>query len=369
MTKPRYGPRYGPELGTNPRSVVGHCQKVVRRGRPQFSLCAVKIVGALALIALAGLPPKAVAEIAPKAAPTQAVAQHQLKSNIVTRGEMVVLGDLFTNAGPAAEIAVVTAPKPGESVYVKTSVIEDSAEAGGMEWRSPPGISRVLVTREGTPVPLNTIIEAVREEFHRRDPEDSFKIDIKSEKATLYVPLGADPTVVVEGLDHEIRNSNFTARLYLPGAIPGDQRVKLPGQARIMREIPVLAHHVAVGDVITEDDLRWIEMAADRMGQGVIHGAYEIIGQSPRRSIKPGKPVRFRDVQKPLLVTKGSLIKVIVQTPYMQISTTGKAMDSGAHGDAIRIQNTTSRQIVQAVVEARNRAYVPTASGFSKAIQ
>lgn len=361
--------RFGHRSGTNSRSVVRHCLDVVRRGRIRSSLCAFKIVGTLALIALVALPTKVVAEIPPVASPSQAVSEHQLKSNILTPSEMVVLGDFFENAGPAAEVVVISAPKPGESLYVKTSLIEDAAEAGGMEWRSPRGISRVLVTRAGTPVPLNTIIKAVREEFHRRDPDDSFKIDIKSDKATLYVPLGADPSVVVEGLDHEIRNSKFTARLYLPGAIPGDQRVKLPGQARIIRELPVLAHRVPVGEVITEDDLQWIEMAADRMGQGIIQGAYDIIGQSPRRTIKPGKPVRFRDVQKPLLVTKGSLIKVIVQTPYMQLSTTGKAMDSGAHGDAIRIQNTTSRQIVQAVVEARNRAYVPTAPEFLRAIQ
>lgn len=306
-----------------------------------------KFVGALALIALAGIHSKA-------------IAGPQLKLNPITQGDMVVIGDLFTDAGPAATAAAFSAPKPGESVYVDTANIVAAARANGIEWQPPESISRVLVTREGTPVPTGEIIEAVRDEFVRRGIDDTLEIEVNPKKSTFYVPVDAGTNVIVEGLDHEVRNGGFVARLYIPGALPGDQRVKVPGRVVVIKEIPVFAHRVAVGDAIAETDLRWIEIATTKMGRGVVQEAHELIGQSPRRSIRPGMPIRYRDVQKPLMVAKGKLIKVIVQTPFMHLSTIGKAMDSGAMGDTIRVLNSESHQIVMAIVDAHNRAYIPT---------
>lgn len=344
-------------------SALGTTSGQFRRRVTRFTFAFLKFVCALTLIALAGIHTKAFAQ--PQLNPVtrgdiQPQPQLQLKLNPVTRGDMVVIGDLFRNAGPAALFPAFSAPKPGQSVYVDTANVAAAAAASGFEWQPPKSISRILVTREGTPVPINDIIEAVRDEFVRRGIDDPLEIEIRPRKSTFYVPVGAETDVIVEGLNHEIRNGGFVARLYIPGALPGDQRVKVPGRVRVIKEIPVLARRVAVGDKITELDLRWIEIATNKMGRGVIQEAHELIGQSPRRSLRPGMPIRYRDVQKPRMVTKGKLIKLIVQTPFMHISTTGKAMDSGALGDTIRVQNSDSRQIVMAIVDAHNRAYIPT---------
>lgn len=315
--------------------------------RARAARMALGFVAVTALMAAAGIDNKAVAEA-------------HLRLNTVARGEMVLLSDLFENPGPAALAAAFSAPLPGQSAYVDLARVAAAADANGIQWQRPPGVTRVMVTREGTPIPAAAISAAIREEFRRRDPQINLELAINPRKTALFVPYGGDTTVIVEGLDHETRNGNFHARLFLPGAVPGSQRIRVPGRARIIKEIPVLSRRVPIGEEIAEEDLKWIEISTDRMGRGVVEDAGDLLGQSPKRSIKPGVPIRFRDIQKPLLVRKGSLVKLVVQTPFMHISTTGKALDSGAAGDTIRILNTSSKQVVQAVVDARNRALVLT---------
>lgn len=306
-----------------------------------------RFLAALAVIALAGFR-------------AEASAEPQLRAAVAAQGEMVTLGDLFTEAGPVASTPVLTAPRPGKNTYISAAQIAASVRAQGLNWRIPENITRVLISRNGTQVPVRSLVEAVEDELRRRDIGDNFVVEINSRKTSLFVPLGGDTTVVVEGLDRDSETGSFVARVYLPGAEPGDQRINVPGRVRVVVEVPVLSRRVSTGEEITEDDIAWIELAENKLGRGLVRHSRDLIGQSPRRRIRTGAPIRFRDIQRPLLISKGTLVNMVVQTPFMILSTTGKALDSGAAGDTVRVQNTQSRQIVQAIVDARDRVRIPT---------
>jgi flagellar basal body P-ring formation protein FlgA len=337
---------------TNPRmtlpALIGMGPRLRRRNRAAASAKFVlRFLAVLAVIALAGY--RAEASVGP-----------QLRGTVAAQGEMITLGDLFTEAGPAASTPVLSAPRPGKSTYVSAAQIAASVRGQGLNWRIPENITRVLVSRDGTQIPLQSLVEAVEDELRRRDIGDNFLVEINSRKTNLFVPLDGDTTVVIEGLDRDSESGTFSARVYLPGAEPGDRRVKVPGRVRVVVEVPVLSRRVPIGEEITEDDIAWIELAENKLARGLVQYPRDLIGQSPRRRIKTGTPIRFRDIQRPLLISKGTLVNMVVQTPFMLLSTTGKALDSGAAGDTVRVQNTESRQIVQAVVDARDRVRIPT---------
>jgi flagella basal body P-ring formation protein FlgA len=308
---------------------------------------AVKFLMAFAIIALAGLR-------------AEAKTEPQLRTTAAAQGEMITLGDLFAGAGADASTPFIASPRPGKSIYVDTAQIVTVLRSQGLQWRLPRGVTRVLVSRESSRIPAQSVIQAIEDELRRREAGSDFEIEINARKTELFVPLHGDTTVVIEGLDRDVESGSFMARVYLPGASPGDRRVQISGRLRIITEVPVLLHRVSIGDEITESDLGWVEIAEGRMSKGVVQDPRDLIGLSPRRRIQPNKPVRFRDVQKPLLIAKGKLVNMIVQTPFMRLSTTGKALDSGAYGDTVRVQNTSSRQVIQAVVDARDTVRVLT---------
>jgi flagella basal body P-ring formation protein FlgA len=91
-------------------------------------------------------------------------------------------------------------------------------------------------------------------------------------------------------------------------------RTVLSGSAHRYVEIPVLANRVEVGAIIGEPDFEWIEQRADKVRRNVVTDSSELVGLSARRRIRVGEPIRARDVQRPIVIAKGDLVTLVMQT-------------------------------------------------------
>lgn len=76
------------------------------------------------------------------------------------------------------------------------------------------------------------------------------------------------------------------------------------------------------------------------------------------RGLRAGHPVFARDVERPVLVTKDSLVTLVLQASHMRLTARGKALDQGSHGDVIRIVNEQSKQVVEGTVIGAGQAAV-----------
>ena len=61
----------------------------------------------------------------------------------------VTLGDLFENAGRAAEVPVSRAPTPGGTVILDPVKLQQIAAANGLTWTNPQGYTRLVVKDAG----------------------------------------------------------------------------------------------------------------------------------------------------------------------------------------------------------------------------
>ena len=66
--------------------------------------------------------------------------------------------------------------------------------------------------------------------------------------------------------------------------------------------------------------------------------------------------MRAGDVQMPILVHKGDLVIIVLNTPSLQLTAQGKALEDGAMGAAIRVANTQSGRVIDAVVAGPNHS-------------
>lgn len=63
-----------------------------------------------------------------------------------------------------------------------------------------------------------------------------------------------------------------------------------------------------------------------------------------KRNLREGKMISDKDVGKIVLIKKGSVVNLIYQTPYMQITAKAEALEDGCRGDRIEIRNTKSKK-------------------------
>jgi flagellar basal body P-ring formation protein FlgA len=117
-----------------------------------------------------------------------------------------------------------------------------------------------------------------------------------------------------------------------------------------MVELPVLVRYVPPGQTIEADDVSMVEVPVGRLVQAVAAETTDLIGMTPRRAVRPGQPVRLADIHPPVVVRKGELVTIVIETAAMRLTAQGRANDDGAQGQAIRVSNTRSGKVLDAVV-------------------
>jgi flagella basal body P-ring formation protein FlgA len=133
--------------------------------------------------------------------------------------------------------------------------------------------------------------------------------------------------------------------------------------------VPVLARPFERGEVIGDADISWIKMRIDSMSRQVLSDPKQIVGLTTRRPLRSGVPLITADVERPAVVTKGSLVVMSYKIPGMTLTDSGRAQQSGAIGDTISVVNERSHRTVQAVVVAANTVELAPASLAAASVQ
>jgi flagellar basal body P-ring formation protein FlgA len=86
----------------------------------------------------------------------QSMAFPSLKANPVARGAQITLGDIFNNAGPAANTALARAPGPGQRVVFGAPSLQSRANAAGLRWPNSEGVREVVISGGARTAPAYT---------------------------------------------------------------------------------------------------------------------------------------------------------------------------------------------------------------------
>lgn len=261
----------------------------------------------------------------------------------------VRLGDLFPEAGDKADIAVAYAPAPGSRVVYDVKSLAAIARANGIQWQARSWFDRVVIERPGIAIGDTEIMAAVRNELAKRRLDSKADIELATRGVSLQIPADASTALDLQNFQLDDRSGQFTSKLVLPAA-DGTQSITVSGRIYRTVDVPILNHRVATGDVVGREDIQWQTARAETVARNVILDPDKIIGKEAIRPLPADQPVRTGDVRPPVLVTKGSLVTMIVQSPTMTLTSKGKAMENGAMGEAVRIQNTQSKVVVEGEV-------------------
>jgi len=129
-----------------------------------------------------------------------------------------------------------------------------------------------------------------------------------------------------------------------------------------MADLPVPRRRMLPGDVVTAGDLEWTRLRAAQARGEVVRTMREAVGQALRRPLQPGQPIQLADLGRPVVVQKGTPMLIELNSPGIQLTAQGVAMEPGGLGDRVHILNPLSRVVVEADVTGPGRARVVPSS-------
>ena len=283
-----------------------------------------------------------------------------LNGRVLVNSDLVLLGDIFSGAGDKAEIPVAYAPAPGKRAIFDARWLSRVARAHGLKWR-PAGIrDQTIVKRESFVIGREEIEDAILAALIDRGAEPGLNVELSNRMLRLHVAGDATATIAVEDAVYEPRTKRFTATIVAPADDPSAKRIRVTGRLNKVSDVPVLARRVMSGEIIGEGDIKWIKVRSARLQRDIILDAGDLVGKSPKRGLRAGRPVRASEVRRPLLVSKSSLVTIVLQAPSMVLTSRGRALEQGSNGDIIRVVNTHSNTVIEAQIIGHGRVRVRT---------
>lgn len=301
-------------------------------------------------------------------ATTSPVVAATLKPAGTVAADQVRLGDLFDGLSPEQAQRVVTgAPAPGATLTLDAGTLGRIASSHGVSWRPIGPYDTVQLRRDSVEIGADQLRDSLRAALVEQGAAASIDVQLDNRSLSLFLPVGSDVSVRVEKLAYDPVRGRLTADLVTPATGPEQQRQSVTARAIDMVELPVLNRRLAPGEMIGEADLTYITMPRDRLAAGAIIDSADLVGKSTRRAVVANQPVNGRDVREPVIVEKGTLVTIVLQSGAMMLSSQGKALADGSAGELVRIVNTSSGRVIEATVAGPNLVTVRPVSQIAAA--
>lgn len=283
-----------------------------------------------------------------------------LRDKAVIDARDVRLSDLFSGVPASKDAAIMPAPEIGQRVRLSSKRLSGYAARHDLDWDANSGRAEIAVTRAAHRIGHQQIEDTVVDALRREGVSAALTITLRDDDLELVVPTTADPTLRVEDLTYRQRSHRFTARVVAPARGEPEAREVVTGKAVEILELPVPNRRINRGEIIRERDLDWVTRPADELRRRHVEDVSEVVGKAAQRTLRADAPIRVGAVAKPIVVEDGALVTIKLKNTNMSLTARGEALEDGAVGDTIRVENTASQQTVTGVVDQSGAVVVET---------
>ena len=261
----------------------------------------------------------------------------------------VHLADLFEDLGSTPDRLLGRAPSPGEKIVVEAPQLAAIARDFGVDWRPSTGAERSILQRRGQTIAASLIHDCLLAALRQAGAPADGDVLMPTFDPPI-VGAGTTPSLEATQLSFDSESGRFTTLLVVQDGEGDAPSLRLSGQVVSMRDAATLTRHLAIGAIVTAADVR-----ATRVRTATLHGATPLlasqaVGLSIKHDLAPGRPLMPGDLARPDMVMRGATVRMTLDTGGLALSAMGTAMEAGAIGDHIRVQNPSSHAVVIGVV-------------------
>jgi len=282
-----------------------------------------------------------------------------LKGEAELNRAVVRLSDVFSGVPKEIDRDIAQAPAPGKQVVYDVNVLTRLAQKYRLEWEPQGSADHVLIKTASTHITADAIREAVIRKVKASNPAEQkgAEIDVSFDNRTLDVNLPADQSAdfTLNNFDYDVLNKRFHADLFA-----GGYTIPVNGRVTVKHSVPVLVRRTAGGTTLSAADIDWMLVPEDRINISVVTEADQLIGRELRRDTEGDELLHTQDVMQPRLVVRGSLVTMKIETPLLQVTAQGKALQDGVMGDIVRVTNTQSNRTIEGTVTGTGTVTINT---------
>lgn len=270
----------------------------------------------------------------------------ELRQHSAVSSDVVTLGDIFSDLESAADTVIMRAPKPGKNLVLSTAKLVQVAKAKGIAWTPQFGDETLLVERLSNIIGREEIHAALEESLALDGFGENYEIELSSRIQPIHVALGGSAEVDVISFDSDFRRTRFSATIAAPAGDPTAPRMRISGRIYRTELLPVVIRRIDGGETIGEADGAWRRVRVSTIRSGTVESMEQLIGMNARRPLRAEMAVRRADLRTPVLIPKGSSVKMVYRNGGLLLVALGRAVEDGAAGQEMRIMNLKSKAVV-----------------------
>lgn len=124
----------------------------------------------------------------------------------------------------------------------------------------------------------------------------------------------------------------------------------VPVTISVFKNVLVAARTLQKAAILTEADIKLVRHDLSSLAYGYYEDKKSGSGMKLKRRVVAGAVLTPAMLKKPRIITRGQKVAIMAQSGRMQIRMMGKALDSGALGDRIKVLNVKSKQKLEGTV-------------------
>ena len=226
-----------------------------------------------------------------------------------------------------------------------------------------------MVQRQGQRIPEQQITQELKLAMETELGSSEFEMLLSERTPAILVSMQEDPIAIVENISYNLTKEVFSAVVVAPANSDNPRRFRVGGKIYKQILVPVAARLIPAGEEISEKNIDYKLVRANRVSRNVAVHIEDILGLSPKRTIRTGGTVALSNLGDPVTVAKGKVVAVTLKNGGITLSITGRALESGSTGDIIRVENLNSRKPIQAQIISAQEVRIITAQQRLAAIQ
>ena len=217
-------------------------------------------------------------------------------------------------------------------VWTGFSTVQASERINGFEIKTQ---AKSVVTSSGTP--LDLMVSDRRTFFKCAEPL-TFSPRMENDWSTVEVNCASENWSTV------LRN-NRTFQI--------EEELEQPFDPLKSKTV-VVKKNITKGEVITEDHLTYSFQISDGLPGGFTTMS-EIIGRKAKFNLARGAVIKTRQLEIVYPVEKGKAVLVVANNSRLSITVNAIALEAGQLGDMIKVKNSTSGRILNAIVTGEKK--------------
>jgi flagellar basal body P-ring formation protein FlgA len=285
------------------------------------------------------------------------------------QGSQITLGDVAEIQGESADLVarmrqvlLGQAPPSGVARLLSKSTLITQLKHQGL-WTQDlqfQGALQTRVRRASQRLDAQHMETVVRQALSRRLSQTTQQTSIRNIRglSATFVPLGPVAyEVTLPERPMSLGSTPFTLTIEVAGKVA--KRLHGTATIAVTQEVVSLVRPIAQGEIITADAVSRTQIQVTQPLRQVVTQPEDIIGKRARRSLAGNAPLSTQDVTTVAVVHRGGMVRIVLESSVIKVSTPGEALEAGKPGDTIRVKNISSQREVRAQVIDKQTVRIP----------